>query len=50
MSFPVLRRQKIGTWIEIDHNKFYVHSKLGYISPEEFEGLRQGQIDLKEVA
>ena len=32
-------RQKIGRWIEVDYNQLYVHSELGYRSPEEFEGL-----------
>lgn len=40
---------KIGNWIEIDYNKFYVHSELGYRSPEEFETL-YNQAKLKEVA
>jgi transposase InsO family protein len=31
--------QKIGKWIETDYNMSYVHSKLGYRSPEEFEAL-----------
>lgn len=30
---------KIGRWIEVDYNKLYVHSELGYRSPEEFEAL-----------
>jgi len=30
-------RKKIGRWIEVDYNKLYVHSELGYRSPEEFE-------------
>ncbi|MGC8769607.1 MAG: integrase core domain-containing protein [Calditerrivibrio sp.] len=30
-------RERIGRWIEVDYNKLYVHSGLGYISPEEFE-------------
>lgn len=29
-------KEKIGKWIEVDYNKFYVHSRLGYMSPEEF--------------
>jgi putative transposase len=29
-------KEKIGHWIEVDYNKFYVHSELGYRSPEEF--------------
>lgn len=41
-------RQKIGGWIEIDYNKFYVHSKLDYLSPEEFENL-YNQKKLKEA-
>jgi transposase InsO family protein len=32
-------RGKIGKWIEVDYNKFYVHSELGYRSPEEYEAL-----------
>ena len=43
-------KQRIGQWIEIDYNKLYVHSKLGYISPEEFEDLYLRQISLKEAA
>ena len=31
--------EKIGRWIEVDYNKLYVHSELGYISPEGYEGL-----------
>jgi len=30
-------RGRIGRWIEVDYNKLYVHSELGYRSPEEFE-------------
>lgn len=41
---------KIGKWIEIDYNKLYVHSELGYMSPEEFEELYWSQITLKEAA
>lgn len=43
-------KQRIGQWIEIDYNKLYVHSELGYISPEEFEGLYLRQRSLKEAA
>ncbi len=32
-------REKIGRWIEVDYNKLYVHSELGYRSPEEYESL-----------
>ena len=32
-------RGGIGRWIEIDYNKLYVHSELGYMSPEEYEAL-----------
>jgi len=27
---------RIGAWIEEDYNRLYVHSALGYLSPEEF--------------
>lgn len=30
-------RERIGHWIEVDYNRRYVHSTLGYLSPEEFE-------------
>ena len=40
---------KIGNWIKIDYNKLYVHSELGYWSPEEFEAL-YNQEKLKCVA
>lgn len=30
-------RQKIGSWIGVDYNLKYVHSALGYMSPEEFD-------------
>ena len=30
-------KEKIGNWIAEGYNKFYVHSALGYLSPEEFE-------------
>jgi hypothetical protein len=30
-------KEKIGRWIQEDDNKLYVQSKLGYMSPEEFE-------------
>jgi transposase InsO family protein len=43
-------KQRIGQWIEVDYNKLYVHSELGYISPEEFEELYREQISLKEAA
>jgi len=40
--------QKIGKWIENDYNMSYVHSKLGYMSPNEFEALyyqeREGKV------
>ena len=34
--------EKIGKWIEVKYNKFYVHSELGYISPEEFKARYEG--------
>ena len=43
-------KEKIGRWIEIDYNKLYVHSELGYISPEEFEERYFSGIILKETA
>ncbi len=43
-------RQAIRHWIEEEYNKLYVHSELGYISPEEFEELYLRQISLKEAA
>jgi len=30
-------KEKIGVWIEGWYNKVYIHSKLGYKSPEAFE-------------
>ena len=30
-------KEVIGNWIEEDYNRLYVHSALGYRSPEEFE-------------
>jgi len=32
-------KEKIGRWIEINYNQQYVHSSLGYMSPQEFEDL-----------
>ncbi len=43
-------KEKISRWIEVDYNKLYVHSELGYRSPEEFEQLYFKQIALKEAA
>jgi len=42
-------REVIGRWIEIDYNRLYVHSELGYLSPEEFEEVYWGR-QLKKVA
>jgi len=30
-------KERISRWIEVDYNRLYVHSKLGYVSPLEFE-------------
>ncbi|GAB4536649.1 MAG: hypothetical protein Fur0020_04840 [Thermodesulfovibrionia bacterium] len=30
-------KERISRWIEVDYNRFYVHSRLGYVSPQEFE-------------
>lgn len=38
-------KQKIGKWIDNDYNKFYVHSKLGYRSPVEFERYWYGEVE-----
>ncbi len=35
-------KKKIGHWVEADYNKLYVHSEVGYISPQEFESARGG--------
>lgn len=43
-------KEKIGHWIEADYNKFYVHSELGYRSPEEFEEQYERQNSLREAA
>jgi len=43
-------KERIGQWIEVDYNKLYVHSELGYISPEEFEEFYRRQVSLKEAA
>ncbi len=37
----------IGDWIEVDYNRLYVHSELGYRSPEEFEALYNNQQKLQ---
>ena len=37
-------KEKIGKGIEIDYNQLYVHSELGYMSPEEFEKLYEKRI------
>ena len=36
-------KERIGKWITEDYNKHYVHSRLGYISPEEFEEKYESQ-------
>jgi len=42
-------REKIGKWTDVDYNKLYVHSTLGYMSPEEFEA-RYGKERIKKAA
>ncbi len=32
-------KEATGKWIEFDYNKLYVHSRIGYLSPEEYEEL-----------
>lgn len=50
-EFETLAEAKttIGQWIEHDYNKLYVHSTLGYMSPEEFDAL-YNQRALKLIA
>ena len=43
-------KEKNGRWIEVDYNKLYLHSKLGYLSTEEFEDHYRRQIFLQEAA
>lgn len=43
-------REKIGRWIDGDYNKLYVHSLLGYRSPEDFEEQSGEQNSAKEAA
>ena len=42
-------KEKIGKWIEEDYNRLYMHSKLNYMSPEEFEA-RYEEERIKKVA
>ncbi len=42
-------KEKIGHWIDVEYNKLYVHSGLGYLSPEEFENQYWGEISLREA-
>jgi len=43
-------QEMIGQWIEKDYNALYVHSALGYRSPEEFERLWESSNFLPEAA
>jgi putative transposase len=43
-------KRAIHHWIEVDYNELYVHSALGYLSPEEFEHLYLSQFSLREAA
>jgi putative transposase len=43
-------KEKLGHWIEVDYNRLYVHSKLGYMSPEEFEERYWSQTSLDVAA
>lgn len=43
-------KREIGHWIDLNYNKLYVHSGLGYISPEEFEELYWTRYPQKEAA
>ena len=37
-------KERLSRWIQEDYNKLYVHSKLGYMSPEEFEAKYEERI------
>jgi len=41
-------KERIDRWLSVDYNKLYVHSALGYRSPEEFEAMYEDQ-ELKEA-
>ena len=43
-------KDMLDGWIEVDYNQLYPHSKLGYMSPEEFEAAYNRQIALKRAA
>ncbi|GCD80711.1 transposase InsO family protein [Schleiferia thermophila] len=43
-------RQRLKRWIEVEYNRLYVHSVLGYKSPEEFEAEYYAKEALKEAA
>jgi len=43
-------KKAISHWIEMDYNKLYVHSALGYLSPEEFESLYLSQLSIRKAA
>ena len=40
-EFSILQEatERIGKWTEVDYNKLYVHSELGYMSSKELEEL-----------
>jgi len=42
--------ESIKHWIEVDYNKLYVHSSLGYMSPEEFESLYYKNLNERKIA
>lgn len=42
-------KKKIDAWLRIDYNKLYVHSALGYRSPEEFKALYYQEVCRKAV-
>ncbi len=43
-------KEKIGRWIEEEYNPLYIHSALGYRSPEEFERLSHDRLPLEKAA
>jgi len=43
-------KEVIGDWIKNNYNRLYIHSSLGYRSPEEFEAEYYGRTELRLAA
>jgi len=43
-------KEVTGRWIEHDYNRMYVHSSLGYMSPQEFQRQYYSHKTMKDVA